>query len=169
MAAPATAQAAPLSANAPNSGSMTTTGIISTGGRAQAVLRLRGANEEGNASVEEVGRGRGRRIQWAEDVVDNEGLGRKSSKVCCIYHAPRPIDESSDESSSDSDDSSSDDDDDDRARPMGGGKGKRKEHGDDCGHGHAHAHGKGKGKGGERKRSPNAYERQPSLKGKSTA
>ncbi|KAM3079322.1 Type 1 phosphatases regulator ypi1 [Clarireedia jacksonii] len=80
MAAPATAQAAPLSANAPNSGSMTTTGIISTGGRAQAVLRLRGANEEGNASVEEVGRGRGRRIQWAEDVVDNEGLGRKSSK-----------------------------------------------------------------------------------------
>lgn len=32
-------------------------------------LRLRGA-----------GHGDGRSVQWAEDVVDNEGLGRKSSK-----------------------------------------------------------------------------------------
>lgn len=36
---------------------------------APRVLRLRGANQSN-----------GRAVQWAEDVVDNEGLGRKSSK-----------------------------------------------------------------------------------------
>lgn len=46
------------------------------------VLRLRGApNTESESSVDgATGLGRGRRIQWAEDVVDNEGLGRKKSK-----------------------------------------------------------------------------------------
>jgi len=94
-----------------------------------------------------------RRIQWAEDVVDNEGLGRKKSKVCCIYHAPKGIDESSDESSSDSS-SDSDSGDDGAARPS------RKE---GLGHshgGHRHDHGKPK-KGKGRARSPNAYERMP--------
>ncbi|CAD6447331.1 ac3f78c5-1ce7-4abb-b5da-2deffa938671 [Sclerotinia trifoliorum] len=128
------------------------------------VLRLRGEStgEIESSTDGERGLGRGRRIQWAEDVVDNEGLGRKKSKVCCIYHAPRPIDESSDESSSDSDDSSSDDDD-GGAKPSGG-NGDKHDHGDECAHGHGH--GKGKGKGKERKRSPNAYERQPNYKGK---
>ena len=27
----------------------------------------------------------GPRVRWGEDVVDNEGLERKTSKVCCIY------------------------------------------------------------------------------------
>lgn len=26
-----------------------------------------------------------RNIQWAEDVVDNENMGRKKSNICCIY------------------------------------------------------------------------------------
>lgn len=65
------------------------------------------------------------RVVWREDVVDNEGAGKKKSKsaceihrcgtrrltmsgiVCCIYHKPRQFDESSsdesDESDSDSD------------------------------------------------------------------
>ncbi|KAF9493308.1 hypothetical protein BDN71DRAFT_1450435 [Pleurotus eryngii] len=44
------------------------------------------------------------RVVWDEDVVDNEGCGRKSSKICCIYHKPRNFDESSsEEDSSDSD------------------------------------------------------------------
>ncbi|EEH05988.1 hypothetical protein HCBG_05304 [Histoplasma capsulatum G186AR] len=51
-----------------------------------------------------------RSIRWAEDVVDNEGLGRKSSKVCCIYHKARPVGESSSESSSDSSSDSGDSD-----------------------------------------------------------
>ena len=61
-------------------------------------------------------------VAWSEEVVDNEGCGRKKSKstpfvhitpesicliavsvVCCIYHKPRKFDESSDESDSDSD------------------------------------------------------------------
>jgi len=41
--------------------------------RVQPVLRLRGAARGAGERSE-------RRIQWAEDVVDNEGLGRKSSK-----------------------------------------------------------------------------------------
>ena len=36
-------------------------------------------------------------------VVDNEGLGRKSSKRCCIFHKQRAFGESSTESSDDSD------------------------------------------------------------------
>ena len=36
-----------------------------------------------------------------EDTIDNEHLNRKSSKACCIYHAPRAFDaSSSDESTS---------------------------------------------------------------------
>ncbi|EDR11047.1 uncharacterized protein LACBIDRAFT_315341 [Laccaria bicolor S238N-H82] len=42
-------------------------------------------------------------VAWGEEVVDNEGCGRKKSKICCIYHKPRRFDESSDESDSDSD------------------------------------------------------------------
>lgn len=44
-------------------------------------------------------------ISFANDTVDNEHLGRKSSKRCCIYHKKRPFGESSTESSgSDCDD-----------------------------------------------------------------
>ena len=62
-------------------------------------------------------------VAWQDDVVDNEGFGRKKSKsmsctiiantpnkplfiilVCCIYHKPKKFDESSDESDSDSSD-----------------------------------------------------------------
>ncbi|CEJ59063.1 hypothetical protein PMG11_07699 [Penicillium brasilianum] len=49
-----------------------------------------------------------RRIRWSEDVVDNEGMGKKSSKVCCIYHKARPVGESSSESESSSSSSESD-------------------------------------------------------------
>ena len=99
-----------------------------------------------------------RRIQWAEDVVDNEGMGKKSSKVCCIYHkAHEPGDSESDDSSSD--DSSDSEPDLSRARRAGG-RGRRKGAGDGDGEG------AGKGKGKERKASPNAYERQPKARPK---
>lgn len=51
--------------------------------QAQAVLHLRGATGEEAPEREDSDGGQGRtrrRIQWAGDVVDNEGLGRKSSK-----------------------------------------------------------------------------------------
>ncbi|KAB8670371.1 hypothetical protein FH972_026284 [Carpinus fangiana] len=93
-----------------------------------------------------------RRVQWAESVINNEGMGKKSSKVCCIYHKPREAGESSEEDSSDS---SSDDDsdvDDGAARPARR-KDEDREHGEggECsGHNHAKV-----------KRRNNAYERQP--------
>ncbi|KAK0654107.1 Type 1 phosphatases regulator YPI1 [Lasiodiplodia hormozganensis] len=96
-----------------------------------------------------------RHIQWAEDVVDNEGMGKKSSKVCCIYHKQREFGESSDESSSD-DSSSSDEDSDSEpdnstARPTNSGRGRAHHH---------HGNG-GSGPKKARKRSPNAYEKMP--------
>ncbi|OJD28793.1 type 1 phosphatase regulator ypi1 [Diplodia corticola] len=94
-----------------------------------------------------------RHIQWAEDVVDNEGMGKKSSKVCCIYHKQREFGESSDESSSD--DSSSDEDSDSEpdnssARPT-----------NSRGRAHNHRGNGGNGPKKARKRSPNAYEKMP--------
>ncbi|KAF8604721.1 hypothetical protein BDV93DRAFT_555564 [Ceratobasidium sp. AG-I] len=43
------------------------------------------------------------RVMWDADVIDNEGCGKKKSKICCIYHKPKAFDESSDESSDESD------------------------------------------------------------------
>lgn len=142
------------------------------------VLRLRGAHTATNRGIESGG-GSGR-IRWAEDVVDNEGLGRKSSKVCCIYHKPRGVGESSseeDSSSSDEGEGSSSGgeggDDGGGARMVGGGKGrkargrkgrgKQGEEDEGCGHGHEHEHEHGSGGGatGKRRPSPNAYERMP--------
>ncbi|KAI3616387.1 type 1 phosphatase regulator ypi1 [Moniliophthora roreri] len=81
-------------------------------------LKLRGATKKSR-----------QRVVWSDDVVDNEGCGRKSSKICCIYHKPRRFDESSSEEDSDSDSDSS------------------------CGgHGHNHQHRarRSSGSGGER-------------------
>jgi len=43
-----------------------------------------------------------KKIQWTEDTVDNEGLGKKKSKCCCQYKKPRAnLDESSEDESDD--------------------------------------------------------------------
>ncbi|VEL42749.1 unnamed protein product [Protopolystoma xenopodis] len=42
-------------------------------------------------------------IRWAEGTIDNEFLGRKKSKCCCVYERPRDWDESPSESSSSDD------------------------------------------------------------------
>ncbi|KAF5374513.1 hypothetical protein D9615_009097 [Tricholomella constricta] len=75
------ADAAPRQANASNARQGATIGT----------LRLRGGPRNKQ------------RVAWDEDVVDNEGCGRKSSKICCIYNKPRKFDESSSEEDSDSD------------------------------------------------------------------
>jgi protein phosphatase 1 regulatory subunit 11 len=51
---------------------------------------------------------RNSKVKWDDSVVDNEGMGRKSSKICCIYKKPWQFGESS------SDESSSDDANDDK-------------------------------------------------------
>lgn len=136
-----------------------------------------------------------RHIQWTEDTVDNENMGKKSSKgmsnhlpnssfqvlanrgniVCCIYHAPHNAEESSGDDSSSDSSSDSDSGDDGAARPVGGKKNRRGRRGHNHDHDHDHEEGdcgpgdgsgKGKGKGAVRKRSPNAYEKQPTSKKK---
>ncbi|ORY03946.1 phosphatase inhibitor-domain-containing protein [Clohesyomyces aquaticus] len=116
-----------------------------------------------------------RHIQWAEDVIDNEGMGKKSSKVCCIYHKPRAVGESDSDSSSDSSSDSDSDSEPDNstARPVGGRRGgnprgrRPHEHDHDS---HDHEHGETPaGKPQQRKRprrkpSPNAYEKMPKQK-----
>ncbi|GAM89675.1 hypothetical protein ANO11243_077140 [Dothideomycetidae sp. 11243] len=131
-------------------------------------LRLRAESSEATQS---------RRIQWAEDVIDNEGMGKKSSKVCCIYHKPKNAgDSSSDDSSSDSDSDSDSEPDLSRAQPASR-RGDQQatdrrehehehdhDHDSDCGRGQesdASSPRKSKRKGKARQPSPNAYERVP--------
>jgi len=73
-----------------------------------------------------------------EGTVNNEGLGRKSSKRCCIFHKQRPFGESSTDSSDyDSDESGSSSSSGGEFNGGGGGKkaaaggggGKKKKHG----------------------------------------
>ncbi|PYI04841.1 type 1 phosphatases regulator ypi1 [Aspergillus sclerotiicarbonarius CBS 121057] len=71
-------------------------------------LRLRAGNAPSTRAINQ-DESTSRHIRWSEDVIDNEGMGKKSSKVCCIYHKNRPIGDSSSESES-SDSSSPDSD-----------------------------------------------------------
>ena len=61
-------------------------------------------------------------VTWDNSVVNNEGLGRKSSKRCCIFHKAREFGESSTESSED-DDEHHNGDDSDSSSSGGGGSG----------------------------------------------
>ncbi|GFF59024.1 hypothetical protein IFM46972_11273 [Aspergillus udagawae] len=142
--------------------------------RISGTLRLRAENDSiATDQIEDATPGR--HIRWTEDVVDNEGMGKKSSKVCCIYHKPRSVGESSsesDDSTSSSSESESDSD-------------------VDCRHSKGHAQNKQNAKdtsqsasnpslnrgrspsctkrhhrrNGKRKPSPNAYEKMPKVKG----
>jgi len=40
-------------------------------------------------------------VQWTTDTVDNENMGKKSSKCCCIYKKKKKWDEDSDSDDSD--------------------------------------------------------------------
>ena len=83
--------------------------------------------------------------------------------MCCIYHKPKPVDESSDESSSDSSSDSDSDSEPEGARPAGG---KRQS----CGHGHDHGRrgrksgGKGKEKTPKSATAPGKLKRRKSTK-----
>ncbi|PFH61424.1 hypothetical protein XA68_17410 [Ophiocordyceps unilateralis] len=131
----------------------TTTTTTQTQSRTEAprTLYLRGGGESSRRSV-----------QWAEDVVNNEGLGRKSSKVCCIYHKPKAVDESSDDSSSSDSDSGSDSG--NEAAEGGDGRSGKKPA---CGHDHGRRSADKRGAKQKRPPSPNAYEKVPKQKPKS--
>ncbi|KAE8366660.1 type 1 phosphatases regulator ypi1 [Aspergillus caelatus] len=139
--------------------------------RVPGTLRLRAENEPTAESNTE-GRGLHRHIRWSEDVVDNEGMGKKSSKVCCIYHKARPVGESSSESESDS--NSSDPDSDNEIDNPRNSLGHSSAHHNTENHSHAQESGHDRERGRltrcpnhgntklkRRRPSPNAYEKMP--------
>ncbi|KXS09324.1 hypothetical protein M427DRAFT_64293 [Gonapodya prolifera JEL478] len=81
----------------------------------------------------------GRNVRWDQKVKDNEGMGRKKSKICCIYHPAWTPDQGSDTESSSGED--------DPSKPNAYERQpkykstKKKHHGH--GHGHDHDHGDG--------------------------
>ncbi|EYE92575.1 PPP1R11/YPI1 family protein [Aspergillus ruber CBS 135680] len=139
--------------------------------RISGTLRLRG--DDSNSSNINTGNTPNRHIRWGQDVVDNEGMGKKSSKVCCIYHKPRPVGESSSESESSDSDSDSDSEADrhqnrqNRSQHhLGHRESSHHQHSsqEDSEKGHTACCTKHHGKQGKQKKpSPNAYERMPKL------
>ncbi|KAA8907879.1 hypothetical protein TRICI_004886 [Trichomonascus ciferrii] len=83
--------------------SVTTTRTVQVDGQ----LRLRAQHDQAEGQPEpeeENGESSRRQVRWTEDVVDNEHMNKKKSKICCIYRRPKDFGESSSESSdSDSD------------------------------------------------------------------
>ncbi|KAK6535104.1 Type 1 phosphatases regulator ypi1 [Orbilia ellipsospora] len=114
------------------------------------VLRLRG------------GRIKPRRVTWTEEVIDNEGLDKKKTKICCIYNKPREFGESSsdDSSSSSSSDEDSEDGKDEESQVKGQGNSHRKDsnpsHDTNLESHTCNQHPR------KRQRRKNAYEKQPS-------
>ncbi|KAK9456462.1 phosphatase inhibitor-domain-containing protein [Dipodascopsis uninucleata] len=100
-----------------------------------------------------------RRVVWQDDVIDNEGMGKKKSKICCIFHKQREFGESSSEESSSSSDSSDDECHSDSSKNSDVRDRKRNSHK------HSHSHGRRH----RRVSSPNAYEKQPKYKTKPKA
>lgn len=99
-----------------------------------------------------------RSVRFSDDVVDNEHMNKKKSKICCIFRKQRQFGESSSEESSSDSDSDLDSDSDNENDNNG------------CGHGHNHNHNHDHNERNDRPPSrdrlpsPNAYERQPKYK-----
>ncbi|KAF9963347.1 Type 1 phosphatases regulator ypi1 [Mortierella alpina] len=109
----------------------------------------------------------GRRVQWDDDVVDNEHMNKKKSKICCIFKKQKEFGESSDESSSESDSSGSESDGGPAPSGSGKGKGKGKREDHSCDHSdpnHQHHHHHRHGADKPKKRVLNEYERMPKVK-----
>ena len=64
-----------------------------------------GAQREGSSAVTLRLRPKNR-VKWGEDVVDNEGMGKRKSNKCCIFHRRKMFGESSSESEGDSENES---------------------------------------------------------------
>ncbi|RVD80273.1 uncharacterized protein DFL_008174 [Arthrobotrys flagrans] len=121
----------------PSSSTTITTEQVPLAGSSDGILRLRGAHAER------------RRVTWTEEVVDNEGLGRKKTKICCIYNKPREFGESSSEESDSSSSSEGGDDHQPTSESNPSGSGEQRK-------GHSCQNHKGRGQ-----RRKNAYEKTP--------
>eukprot|EP00037_Helgoeca_nana_P023093 m.238678 g.238678 ORF g.238678 m.238678 type:complete len:144 (-) comp26238_c0_seq4:384-815(-) len=77
---------------------VTMTDVVAPAPRVVEVILKEKKASEGTDAADGAAADKPPRIRWAEGTVDNEHLGRKSSKKCCIYHKPKVFGESSDES-----------------------------------------------------------------------
>jgi len=59
------------------------------GVRSETLCKTEETDKEETATLK-LKKKKGKKIQWTQDTVDNEGLGKKKSKVCCVYKKPRP-------------------------------------------------------------------------------
>lgn len=91
-----------------------------------------------------------KKVQWGENAVDNEFMGKKISKCCCIYSKPHIFGESS-SSESDSDDDCP------HNAYCSGHKKKAKGH-----HHHSHGNSDGNSEGGPSHDGPNSQPSQSS-------
>lgn len=74
---------------------------------APPVLELR-ADSQAEITHNNEGSANGSHVRWQQEVVDNENMNKKKTKICCIYHPQDPDqEEEHHHSSSDSDSSSS--------------------------------------------------------------
>lgn len=99
------------------------------------------------------------RVRWTNDVVDNENMDKKKSKICCIFHPQREFGELSSESSDESSDES-DQSDDGAGEGATNGASNGSSGNDACCGNHKRKQKK------PRKSTPNAYEKQPTYKNK---
>ena len=69
-------------------------------------LRLKKAEKESKEKGEKVKPKKldRKQVSWTQETVDNEHLGKKKSKCCCIYVKPKKFGESDTESEDDADD-----------------------------------------------------------------
>ncbi|RLV94728.1 Type 1 phosphatases regulator YPI2 [Spathaspora sp. JA1] len=82
----------------------------------QPVLRLRPSVQQSNGETKEgtssespkkARKKKKPRVKWTEEVVDNENMNKKKTKICCIFHPNRTFDEEVEHDKHDSGSSSS--------------------------------------------------------------
>lgn len=90
---------------------------IEQGRESTPVLTLRATKDKPKPQQE---KDKGNNVRWKQDVVDNEHMNKKKTKICCIFHPQEEDDEGAEHDhehypsdSSDSDSSSSSDSDND--------------------------------------------------------
>mmetsp|Transcript_4386 Transcript_4386/g.4370 ORF Transcript_4386/g.4370 Transcript_4386/m.4370 type:complete len:135 (+) Transcript_4386:117-521(+) len=129
--------------------SNTTTTSTETNSETRPILHLRNNKKDKKAKP---------KVRWTNDVVDNENMDKKKSKICCIFHPQREFGELSSESSDSSSDESDQSDD---------GTGEGEPNASNGTPGPNVCCGNHKRKQRKHKKStPNAYEKQPTHKNK---
>jgi hypothetical protein len=81
----------------------TTPGVGSSDTKERGTRASTGQTAEGATERASKDQSESRKVQWSSETINNEDMGKKKSKICCIYRKPHCPDDSSDEESTDSD------------------------------------------------------------------